>query len=77
MDVSGERGDSIALEKSPSVDKREKLSNLQSIMSILAYSIQCTTLCEHRSIELEHPSKAFIDFMINERTSHEQFNRTR
>ena len=36
MDVLDERGDSNALEKSPSVDEREKLSNLHSKMSTLA-----------------------------------------
>ena len=39
------------LEKSPLVDEREKLSNLQSVMNALAYIMQCTTHCEHRSIE--------------------------
>ena len=39
MNVSDERGDCFSLEKSQSVDEREKLSNLPS--STLAYIMQC------------------------------------
>jgi len=46
--------------------------------------MQCFTLYEQRSIEsrfskgdLNHPSKAFVNFMINDQTSTEQKNCTR
>ena len=50
IDVSDEREDSIALEKSPSVDEKEIFVNLLSVMSTLVYIMQCLTLCEQRSI---------------------------
>ena len=51
VDISDYCGDYIALENSPSVDTRGKLSNLPSVMSTLAHTMQCITLCEERSIE--------------------------
>jgi len=44
------RADSATLEKSPSADEKENLSNLPSAMSTLAYIIQCINLCEQRNI---------------------------
>ena len=53
--------------------KGRKLSNLQSKMSTLAYIMQCTE--KHRMAfskgNLQHPSKAFVDFMINDQTPQE------
>jgi len=84
MHDSDEGWDSFALEKSPSVDEREKLSNLQSVMSTLAYNYAMYNSLrteKHRmSISkgnLEHPSKAYVNFMINDQTSTEQINRIR
>ena len=83
MDDSDERGDSFALEKSPSVDESGKLSNLQSVMSTLAHIMRCASVWEQKNRmtfskgNLKYPSKAFVDFITNEQTSTEQFNRIR
>ena len=80
MDDSDERGNSLALEKSPSVDKRENLSNLQSIMSTCLYYAMYNSLTKEKNrmdfskCNLQHPSKAFVDFMINDQTLTEQIN---
>ena len=50
VDVSDNRGDSIALKNHHQSIQGGKLSNISSIMSTLAYTMQCITLCEQRSI---------------------------
>ena len=80
MDESDERGDprSFTLEKSPSVDERGKI-----IKSLVRNEYTCLYDTMYNSLRtekhqmafskgnLKHPSKAFVDFMINDQTSTE------
>ena len=84
VDVSDNRGDSIALEKSPSVDTRGKIikSSVRNEYTCLYYAMYNSLRTEkHRMAfskgNLQHPSKAFVDFMINEHTSPEVIERRR
>ena len=74
----------ISVEKSASVDVRGKLSNLPSVMKTFAKILHCTTSLQkqkHRMAfkkgYLDHQSKTFLDFMINEFTSPQRYMRIR
>jgi len=80
MDDSDERGDSFArIEKSTSVDEREKIvkSPVRNEYTCLYYAMYNSLRAEKHRItfskdNLKHPSKAFVDFMINDPISTEQ-----
>ena len=83
VDDSDEHGDSFArIKKSKKVDEREKIvkSPVTNEYTCLYYAMYNSLRTEkHRMAfskgNLQHPSKAFVDFMINEQTPQEQIDR--
>ena len=79
VDDSDEHGDSFArIKKSKKVDEREKIvkSPVLNEYTCLYYAMYNSLRTEkHRMAfskgNLQHPSKAFVDFMINDQTSTE------
>ena len=66
VNVSDNREDSIVPKRKPrSDDTSEILSNLPSVMSTLAYIMQCITLCEQRSIEWHFQKVIYIILLKN------------
>jgi len=85
IDVSDGLEDSIVLENSPSVDEREKIVkfSVRNEYTCLYYAMLFNSLRteKHRMTfsksNLGHPSKAFVDFMINDQTSPQRYKRRR
>ena len=84
IDVSDGLEDSIVLENSPSVDEREKIVKftVRNEYTCVYYAMFNSLRTEkHRMTfsksNLGHPSKAFVDFMINDQTSPQRYKRIR
>ena len=83
VDDSDEHGDSfVQIKKSKKVDEREKIvkSPVKNEYTCLYYAMFNSLRTEkHRMAfskgNLQHPSKAFVDFMINDQTPKAQFDR--